>query len=137
MTLSIKAGIYNKLLALNITPYIYGRELPQNPNYPATVYYVISDVVIDNVHDEGVHCFRRARVQIDVYARTVAEAETAMEDYFAALDNFSGSIGDDMSPSQFTDVCIWDEGANPDLDFESESTLRDIEGRSRDFMILY
>jgi hypothetical protein len=137
MAFSIKAGIYNKLLSLGITAHIYYRELPQNPSYPATVYDVISDVVIGNVYDSGVHCFRRARVQLDVYALTVAAAEAAMEAYFDALDNFSGSLGGGESPSPFQDVVIFDEGANPDLDYEAEPTLRQIEGRSRDFMILY
>lgn len=137
MALSIKAGIYNKLVSLAITPYIYHRELPQNPRYPATVYNVVSDVAINHTHDNLVVGFRRARVQIDVYALSVEEAEVAMEAYFAALAGFQGSIGDGFSPSQFTDVSIFDEGANPDLDYEEEPTLRNLEARSRDFMILY
>lgn len=134
---SIKAGIYNKFAELAITPYIYHRELPQNPQYPATVYDLISDVVIGHTHDNLVTSFRRARVQIDVYAETVGAAENAMEEYFVALAGFKGSIGNGLSPSQFTDVSIFDLGANPDLDFEEEPTLRMIEGRSRDFSILY
>jgi len=134
---SIKAGIYNKLLELSVTPHIYLRELPQPPEYPATVFDVISDVVIGNVYESGAHCFRRARVQIDVYALTVAEAEDAMESYFDALDAFSGALGSGSSPSEFSDVAIFDEGANPDPEFEAEPTLRQIEARSRDFMILY
>jgi hypothetical protein len=134
---SIKAGIANKLAALAVTPFIFHRELPQNPTYPATVYDVISDTVVGHTHDNLVVGFRRARIQIDVYAETVAEAEDAMENYFAALVGFKGSIGDDLSPSQFTDVSIFDIGSNPDYDFEEEPTLRHIEGRSRDFTILY
>jgi hypothetical protein len=136
MARSIKAGIYNKLLSLAVTPYIYHRELPQNPSYPATVYDVISDINLCHTHDH-VTGPRQARVQIDVYAETVAAAEAAMEAYFTELAGFSGSIGDGLSPSQFTDVAIFDEGANPDLDFEQEPILRQIEGRSRDFMIVY
>lgn len=137
MAFSIKAGIYNKLLSLGITPYIYYREFQRTPKYPATIYDLISDVVIGNVYDAGVHCFRRARVQLNVYALTAPEAEFAMEAYFDALDNFSGALGGGESPSPFQDVVIFDEGANPDLDYEEEPTLRQIEGRSRDFMILY
>lgn len=134
---SIKAGIYNFLSAGAVTPNIYHRELPQNPDYPATVYDLISDVTIGHTHDALVTGFRRARVQIDVYAETVSDAENAMESYFALMAGFTGSIGDGLSPQQFTDVSIFDSGANPDLNFEDEPTLRMIEGRSRDFIILY
>ena len=122
---SIRAGIYNKLVALAITPYVYHNELPQNPSYPATVYDVISDVTIGHTHDSGVVGFRRTRVQIDVFAESVSEAEEAMEAYFAALAGFKGSIGDGLSPEQFTDVSIFDEGANPDLDsaWQDDPTL--------------
>lgn len=128
---SIKAGIYMYLTDLAITPYIYHRELPQNPSYPATVYDIVSQPAVELTHDIGTVGFRYARVQIDVYALTVAEAEEAMERYFEILKDFSGSLG----VPGFTDVDIWDEGANPDLDYEEEPTLRQIEGRSRDFMI--
>ena len=130
---SIKKAIYLFLTDKAITPYLYYRELPQNPTYPATVYDVISDIAIDHTHDYGVVGFRRARVQLDVYAETVEPAEDAMEKYFASLAGFKGSLG----VPGFTDVSIFDAGSNPDLDFEEEPTLRRIEGRSRDFMILY
>lgn len=134
---SIKAGIYKFLEAAAVTPYLYHRELPQNPSYPATVYDIISDITICHTHDPGVVGFRRARVQIDVFAETVAEAEEAMEAYFALLAGYIGSMGDGESPEQFTDVSVFDAGSNPDLDYEAEPTLRALEGRSRDFMILY
>jgi hypothetical protein len=129
---SIKAGIYAFLKAAAVTPYLYHRELPQNPAYPATVYDLISDINLVHTHDQATGP-RQARVQLDVHALTVAEAEDAMERYFALLAGYSGSLG----VSGFTDVAIFDEGANPDLSFEEEPTLRRIEGRSRDFMILY
>lgn len=134
---SIKAGIYNYLSAQAVTPYVYHRELPQNPSYPATVYSVISDITIGHTHDTNVVGFRRARIQIDVFAQTVDAAEDAMEQYFSLMAGFKGSIGNGLSPAQFTDVSIFDGGANPDLDFEDQATLRRIEGRSRDFLILY
>jgi hypothetical protein len=129
---SIKTGLNLFLKAAGITPNIYLRELPQNPLYPATVYDIVSDIVLGHTHDPNVVCQRQARVQIDVYAETVTAAEDAMEKYFEMLAGYSGELG-----AGFTDVAIFDEGANPDLDFESEPTLRNIEGRSRDFMILY
>jgi len=129
--ISIKAAVYGFLKDQAITPYLYHRELPQNPSYPATVYDIISQPPIELTHDVGTVGFRQARVQIDVYALTVAEAEDAIERYFLLLSSFSGSLG----VAGFFDVDIWDEGANPDMDFEEEPTLRQIEGRSRDFMI--
>ena len=134
---SIKAGVYNKLITLALTPYVYHRELPQNPSYPATVYDRIDDFPVNHTHDHLVVGFRKARFQIDVYGLTVAEAEDAMEGYVAALAGFIGPIGDGLSPPQFTDVSILDAGANPDLSFEEEPLLRHIEGRSHDFIIIY
>ena len=135
--LSIRAGIYNKLKALAVTPYIYHKKFPQNPSYPSTVYNVLSDKAVESVQDAGVHSFRRARIQLDIFALTVIDVENADEAYFDALDNFIGSIGDGMSPEQFTDVRIEDAGANPDPEFDSESLTRMIWARSRDFYILY
>lgn len=134
---SIKAVVYSILKTAAITPHIYHGELPQNPSYPATVYDVVGDITIGHTHDNLVVGFRRARVQIDVFAESVSEAEEAMEAYFALMAGFKGSIGDGLSPEQFTDVSIFDAGANPDLDYQAEPTLRALEGRSRDFMILY
>lgn len=135
--ISIKAGIHHKLVELAVTPYVYHRELPQDPSYPATVYDVVSDVTIGHTHDNLIVGFRRARVQIDVFAETVDAAEDAMEQYFAALAGYAGALGIGESPDAFLDVSIFDAGANPDLDFEAEPTLRRLEGRSRDFIILY
>jgi hypothetical protein len=129
---SIKAALNSFLKEAAITPYVYARELPQDPDYPATVYDVISDINLVQTHDQ-VTGPRQARVQIDVYAMTVAEAEDAMERYFNLLAGYSGSLG----VPGYEDVAIFDEGSNPDLDFEAEPTLRQLEGRSRDFMILY
>jgi hypothetical protein len=128
---SIKNGLNIFLQAAKITPYVYLRELPENPSYPATVFEIISDIVISHTHDTNVVGFRQARVQVDVYALTVAEAEDAMEKYFEMLAGFSGSLGAGY------DVAIFDEGANPDPSFENEPTLNTVEARSRDFMILY
>lgn len=135
MTPSIKAIINRILKAAAITPYIYHGELPQNPNYPATVYDIVSQPAVDLTHDIGTVGFRYARFQIDVYALTVAAAEDAIERYYELLKSFVVSYGDGASPEVFTEYDIWDEGANPDMDFEEEPTLRQIEGRSRDFMI--
>ncbi len=137
MMLSIKANLYQLLKTLAITPNIYFGELPQNPKYPATVYDVISDVAIGQTHDAGVHDFRRTRIQIDVFAETVAAAEDAIERYFDELDNFKGLIGDGQSPEALADVSIFDGGANPDQNFEDEPTLKNVQARSRDFMVLY
>lgn len=133
--MNIKGYFYSILKTAAITPYIYHRELPQNPSYPATVYDFISQPPVDLTHDVGTVGFRKARVQIDVYALTVAQAESAIEAYFELLKSYVGSIGDGESPETVIEVDIWDEGANPDMDFEEEPTLRAIEGRSRDFMI--
>lgn len=133
MTTSIKAGIATKLAAAAITARVYHRELPVDPEYPATVYDVISDIPISYCHDANVIGFRRARLQIDVIAESVDAAEDAMEQYVALLGNFSGTLG--LAP--FTDVSILDAGANPDMDFEAEPTLRGLEGRSRNFFVLY
>jgi len=134
MTDSIKWAIYKILKTAAITPHIYARELPQNPSYPATVYDIVSQPPVELTHDVGVVGFRQARIQIDVYALTVAAAESAMEAYYELLKSYSDVIGDDASPETTVDVDIWDEGQNPDMDFEEEPTLRHIEGRSRDFM---
>jgi hypothetical protein len=129
---SIKTGINLFLQAAKVTPCVYLGELPQNPSYPATVFDVVSDVVINHTHDPNVVGFRRARVQIDVFALTMAEAEDVMERYFELLAGYMGELG-----AGFENVSIFDAGQNPDLDFKNEPTLRNIEGRSRDFYILY
>ncbi len=130
---SIKSAIFSFLEASGITPAVYHRELPQEPAYPVTVYDLIDDVPIGHTYDPGVDGFRRARVQIDVYAETVDEAEDIMERYVDLLSGYEGSLG----VAGFSDVSVFDLGSNPDLDFEEEPTLRAIEGRSRDFQILY
>ena len=132
--MSFKIAIYRKLVSLGLTPKIYYRELPQNPTYPATVYDFVSEVPVDLTHDVGVVGFRKARMQIDVYALTTAQVEAAIEGYFAALKSFSGVLSDGLSPATTWDCDIWDEGGNPDQSF-NDSTLRHIEGRSHDFMI--
>lgn len=130
---SIKAGLNDFLNRLGITAYIYMRELPQNPSYPATVFDVIDQVPIGRSHDTGVLPFREARVQIDIYAETVEEAEDAAERYFEAIGNYDGSLG----VPEFSYVSIRYESNNPDPTFEEEPTLREIEGRSTDYKILY
>lgn len=135
--MSIKIALYRKLVALGITPRVYHQTLPQNAEYPATVYDIVSDNAIGQVHDAGVHSFRRARVQIDAYAETASGADSAAEQYFDALDNFHGNLSDGLSPETVYDVRITDAGSNPDMSFQSEPTLRTISGQSRDFYILY
>lgn len=130
---SVRAALFAFLKANGVTPHIYHRDLPQNPEYPATVYDIISDVTIGHTHDHGVTGFRRARVQLDVFAEDVATVEQAMEKYFNLLAGFKGSLG----TSGFKDVSVFDLGSNPDMDFLAQPTLRLIEGRSRDFQILY
>lgn len=132
---SIKSAIYQKLKTLAITPNIYHRELPQNPAFPATVYDKISESPVDLTHDVGTVSFRKARFQIDVYALTASAAEAAIEAYFNALCSFSGDLSDGLSPATTYDCDIFDEGQNPDMSFKDEKTLKNVEGRSRDFMI--
>jgi hypothetical protein len=134
--MSFKIAIYRKLVSLGLTPKVYHKKLPQNPTYPATVYEFVSEPPVDLTHDVGVVGFRKARIQIDVYALTTAQAEAAIEGYFEALKSFSGVLSDGNSPATTYDCDIWDEGGNPDQSF-NDSTLRHIEGRSHDFMIQY
>ena len=134
---TIKAAIYKKLVALGITKWVYESSLPRNPRYPATVYQLIDTAPTDLTHDEGVVGFKKTRLQIEVYAEDVAEAESAIGQYFEALKSFSEPLGDGLSPETSYDVDTWDEGQNPDMDFENEVTLAEVTGRSRDFMIHY
>lgn len=128
---SLKAGLYSFLAANAITPYIYLRELPQNPSYPATVYDVTRDDTID-IHQQGPG-LRASIVQIDVLAETVAAAEEAMEKYYLLLAGYKGSLG----VAGFTNVAIYDEGLNLDMGFENESTGGKIEIRGRSFRVTY
>ena len=134
---SIKANLFQFLRGLAITPEVYLANLPQDPGYPVTVFDVISDVPIAHTYENRTLCFRRARVQLEVYALTVGEAESAMEGYVAAMGNYRGSIGDGLSPESIADVSVRDSGSNPDMDFQEEPSLRMIQGRSRDFTVLY
>lgn len=134
---SIKANLFQFQRGLAITPEVYLANLPQNPGYPVTMFEVISDVPIAHTYEDQTLCFRRARVQLEVYALTVGEAESAMEGYVAAIGNYRRSIGDGLSPESFADVSIRDAGSNPDMDFQEEASLRMIQGRSRDFRVLY
>lgn len=129
---SIKAGIFKFLYTAAITPKVYHRELPEDPEYPATIFHVISDISISHTHDSQTGP-RQARLQLEVIAEDVETAEDAMESYFSLLAGYTGSLG----VAGFTDVAIFDEGMNPDLDFEDEPLLRNYEGRSRDFLIVY
>ena len=138
---SIKAAVFSFLKAQAITPYIYHRELPQNPSYPATIYDVIDDVTVCHTYDKVVGP-RRARVQLDVIGETsdIDAIEEAMEKYYVVMAGFSGSLG----VAGYEDVAIFDGGANPIYDFrsefsmmESEPLLKNLEVRSRDFMFLY
>lgn len=138
--LSIKAGIYSFLKLAKITPYLYEKELPQNPKYPVTVYALASDMVMAHTHDRNIVGYRRARLQVDVYAESVEAVEDAMERYFELLAGYAGSLG----LSEFTDVSIFDYGSNPDKIIEEESNLQqsvtvlaNLHGRSRDFMVIY
>ncbi len=138
MSEPIKATVYRILKAAAITAGgIYQNELPKNPTYPVTVYHIISETPVELTHDIGTVGFRQARVQIEVYALSVKAAEEAMEAYFDLLKSYSGTIGDGKSPETFTQVDIWDEGRNPDLDFQDEIVLHGVTGRSRDFTVLF
>jgi hypothetical protein len=135
MRISIESGINLFLQAAKITPYVWLEEMPQKPEsqqYPATVFSIIDEPPVDLTHDVGVVGFRHARLQIDVFAESVSAVNDAMEQYYEWLKSFSGDIG-----SGFTNVDITDEGRNPNQDFRDEPTLRNIKGRSRDFMIVY
>lgn len=134
---TIKAAIFKKLVSLGITKWVYESTLPDNPRYPVTVYQFIDTAPAELTHDEGVVGFRKTRLQIEVYAEDVAQAESAIEAYYEALKSFSGTLGDGLSPETSYDVDTWDEGQNPDMDFENEVTLAEVTGRSRDFMIHY
>jgi len=134
---SIKAGIKNKLVSMGFTPYVYHYDLPQNPRYPATVYWIVDDFAIGHTHDPLVVGFRKARVQIDVYALTIAEVENAMESYVAALAGYIGNLSDGQSPETVWDVSIFDEGENPPERFKDQAVLKEVRGRSHDFMLLY
>lgn len=133
---SIKGAIYTKLAALAITPRIYDEELPQNPTYPATVYDLIDEVGVGRNHD-GAAPMRDARVQIDVFALSGFQADGFIEQYFAALQSFDGTLGDGQSPEMQYSVSIRYEATNPNQSFKDEKTLRNVRGRSMDFMILY
>ena len=61
--------------------------MPQNTDKPALVYTVISDS--DEHSLEGGSCAGVIRVQIDVYAKTYAEAKTVKDEVKAALYSFS------------------------------------------------
>ncbi len=137
MSESIKATVYRILKAAAITPHIYQNGLPKNPLYPATVYHIISEPPVDLTHDVGTVGFRQSRIQLEVYATTVAAAEAAIEAYYALLKSYTGAIGNGESPETFVEVDVWDEGRNPDLDFQDEVTLKNVVGRSRDFTVLF
>ena len=132
---SIKAGLNAWLkaqsaIAAIVSTRIYLGTLPQKPTYPALVYDLVSDVSLGHSHD-GLVGPRAARFQIDGYATNVAAVETLMETVYAALAGYRGEMGDFLVDGAF------DYGAGPDERFKDEATLRNVEGRSRDFRIHY
>lgn len=130
---SLKKALYKFIKDLGVTTYVYPGELPQNPNYPVTIFDIIDEVPIGRTHDIGKLPMREARVQLDIYAESMSEAEDAAEKYFHILGHFEGTFG----VAGFTKVsCRWDNN-NPDPSFKQEPTLSDIYGRSMDFIILY
>ena len=129
--ISLKAGLFKFLLAQGITTYVYYRELPQNPSYPATVYTMTDDYTADE-HQQGPG-LRRAVLQVDVLAESVAEVEEAAEKYYALLAGYRGTL----SVPGFTSVSIRDEGANLDTAFFNESLNKKIEIRGRSFEVTY
>jgi hypothetical protein len=134
---TLQIALYRKLVALNITPYIYEDQLPQDSLYPATVYSMIDAVPVGRSHDSNVTPFREERIQIDVFAESVADAKYAIERYFVALSSFDGPLGDGRSPESHYDVSVRYEATNPSQDFTNEVTTRNIKVRSMDFMIFY
>jgi hypothetical protein len=134
---NIKANILNKLRSLAITAVVWEGDLPQNPTYPTTVFDLIDEVPVGRSHDSDVSPFRDARVQIDVYAETRAQADDLIELYYVALNSFDGLVGDGASPETSVDMVIRYESTNPNLNFQAESTTRVIKGRSMDFKIFY
>lgn len=135
--MSIKTALWRKLVALGITAKVWDAQLPQNPEYPATVYDLIDENPIGRSHDSNVAPFREARVQIDVYASTTKEADDLIEQYFDALNSFDGDLSDGQSPETLTNVVIRYENTNPIMDFRDQVTTRQIRGRSMDFKLLY
>jgi hypothetical protein len=133
--ISVKAFVYRKLVALGYTKFIYEGALPKNPRYPATVYVVIDHAPADLTHDEGVVGFRKARLQLEVYAESIDEVEDIAERYWAALRSVHGLVGDGLSPETSLELDFYDDGKNPDMDFEDMVALKGIYGRSHDFIV--
>jgi hypothetical protein len=133
---NIKIAIYQKLTALAITPEIYDGDLPDDVSYPVTAYDLIDEVPTGRTHD-AVAPFREARIQIDVYAASVAAADVLIEQYFQALQSCDEQLADGESPETVFDASIRYESTNPRMRFISEPTLADVYGRSMDFIVLY
>jgi hypothetical protein len=130
---SIKKGLISFLKAVAITARVYPNELPKNPTYPATVVDVIDQVPVAETIEVGVVPARRSRIQIDVYSENFTQAEELQEKYFNLLSNFKGSLG----VAGMKDVVIKFDRHNPDKVFIDKPVLKDVEGRSMDFMVTY
>lgn len=131
---NLKEGLNAFLTASAITALVYHQDLPQNPTYPATVFDVIDQIPVGRNHDNGVLPMREARVQIEVFAETLAAAESAAEQYFELLGNYDGSLG----VAGLTNVSIRWDADNPDPLAPLDTViLRTLFARSMDFIVLY
>lgn len=135
---SIVAAIHKKLTDLAITPEIYNEMAEQNPSYPLTVFDLVDETGIGRPYDSGVIPFREGRVQVDVYALSIKDAEDAIEDYVQNLGNWDGIITvTAVSPEVSFDVSIRFANRNPGSSYRDQAALKEVVKRSVDFMVVY
>lgn len=75
-----------------ISTRFYPKKLPQNPIYPATVYFVVTNR-IPMAHD-GPADLHHPRVQLDHYGSTYLEAKRVSNAFRRALNGYQGLMGD-------------------------------------------
>ena len=84
----IEQELYQHLSGFNIYPAV----LPENVQYPAMVYFVITDLEKQAI--QGSKYANVTRFQIDIYAESYAEAKIKKDELIQALYNFKYPVTD-------------------------------------------
>lgn len=116
--------LLEQLAGLDSTPVngrIHPGVLPENCEYPAVVFTLISSPSAERRSDKTQHTTKRSLFQIDVWATTYLEAGQIAQSIEDAIDGYSGLI--DGKHFKLVEV----EDSRPGFDTTSEHHRRTLE----------
>lgn len=87
----IGAALYSLLAdETDAGPRVYPHVLPQSPTLPAVTYQLVSSIPLHAMQREA--RLIRARVQVDVWGRTYAEAQSLAAQVARLLNRYRGEV---------------------------------------------